>query len=194
MANRNIPVKGLAELDKYLSYFAQNLQKAAYRSALVAAAKPVRDEARLLAPKKTGKMAKSIRTGSPRQNQDGTFSIQVSLSGNDHAFLGLFMEYGVAPHFISPGTATEGGKKLSARQLNKRSKQGQVLGEVSTGHLKIGENIISGTVFHPGFAPKPFMRPALDLRAGDAVEAFRKRLQTFIEGKTGFAAPLDEAA
>jgi len=38
------------------------------------------------------------------------------------------------------------------------------------------------------------MRPALDTKADDAVKAFADRIRSYLEGKTGFAAPLDEAA
>lgn len=186
--SRDFPVKGLADLDKFLSALPQRMQKQAYRSALTAAAAPIRDEAKVRAPRETGKLAKSIKTGSPNQNPDGTFSVSIRLVG-EHAYLGLFHEYGVAPHFISAGDSG-----LKPRMLTRKAKAGEVTGDVETQALKIGDNFITGTVMHPGHAAHPFMRPALDAKADEAVKAFGNRIRTWLEGKTGFAAPMDEAA
>lgn len=185
----DIAVKGLKELDKFLSALPKNMQKGAYRAGLVAAAAVVRDEARLRAPKQTGLMARSIQTGSARQNQDGSFSIKVRFNaktergGNNHAFLGLFFEYGVAPHFIAAG---DSGK--SARLLTRSARDGDVLGDVETQALKIGDNFIPGAVMHPGMPARPFFRPALDAKADEAVKAFAERIRAYLEGKTGFDA------
>lgn len=187
--SRDIPVKGLKELDAYLSALPMQMQKAAIRQALTAAAKPVRDEARRLAPKESGKMARSIKTGSPRQNQDGTFSISVRLDpkGNDHAFLGLFFEYGVKPHLIARKVAKRGPAGLKAAVNN---------GEKVGGVMKIGDRFVSGVISHPGMVAKPFMRPALDFTADEAIKAFATKIRDFLENKTGFIAPVafDEAA
>ena len=179
------PVKGLKELDAYLSAFPAKMQKQAYRSALVAAAAPIRDEARLLAPKRTGAMAKSIKTGSARQNQDGTFQVSIRLTG-PHAFLGVMHEYGVAPHLIARTGKGEG------RVAIRKASEGP--GTVQNGVMKIGDDFVSGIISHPGHRAHPFMRPALDAKADEAVKAFAGKIRAFMEGKTGFVAPLDEAA
>lgn len=190
--SRDFPVTGLAELDRYLSALPKNMQKAAYRNGLTAAARVIRDEARVLAPKRTGVMAKGIRSGSPRQNQDGTFSISVSCGG-PHGFLGLFHEYGVAAHYITAGGYTVGGRAGSARNLT-ASVRSEGTTEADTQRLKIGNQIVSGAVLHPGHAARPFMRPALDGKANDAVLAFAARIREYLEAKTGFSAPMAEAA
>jgi HK97 gp10 family phage protein len=180
-----VPVKGLKELDAYLSALPKNMQKGAYRAALVAAAKPVRDEARLRARRASGKMARAIRTGSARQNQDGTFSIRVSLDKGEHGFLGLFHEYGVKPHYIARTGTGEG--RVAVRKAAEGT--GTVEGRV----MKIGDDFVSGVISHPGVMAQPFLRPALDIAADDAVKAFAARIRAYIEGKTGFA-PTQEAA
>jgi HK97 gp10 family phage protein len=182
--NKDFPVRGLADLDRYLAEFPKQMQKAALRQALTAAAKPIRDEARLRAPSKTGKLARAIKTGSPRQNEDGSFSISIRLTGPD-AYLGHFIEYGVSPHLIARKGARRGRAGLAAAKS-----QGEKVGGV----VKIGDEFVSGIISHPGFAARPFMRPALDLKAEEAVQAFGDRIRSFIEDKTGFAAPVDEAA
>jgi len=183
--SRAFPVSGLKELDRYLSVLPKNMQKQAYRSALTAAAAPVRDEARLRAPKQTGKMARAIKTGSARQNPDGTFSISIRLDG-PHSFLGLFHEFGVSPHLIARTGKGEG------RVAVRKAKDGK--GTINGGVMKIGDDFVSGIITHPGHAAQPFMRPALDAKADEAVQAFAAKIRAYLEGKTGFAAPLDEAA
>lgn len=182
-----MPVKGLKETMAFLEAFPERIRKGAVRSALTAAAKPVRDQARANAPRDTGKMAKAIKTGAPRVNQDGTVSIRVRLAG-EHSYLGWFHEYGVAPHFIAAGNS---GK--SARLLTRTMRKGGS-SDVAPGVLKIGENFVTGAVLHPGFPARPFLRPALDSRATDALEAFQDRLRSYLKDKTGFTAParLDE--
>lgn len=183
--DRNFPVSGLKQLDAYLSALPKNMQKQAYRQALTAAAAPVRDEARLRAPKNTGAMAKSIKTGSARQNQDGTFSVSIRLEG-PHAYLGQFHEFGVAPHLIASTGKGEG--RVAVRKASEGT------GTVQKGVMKIGNDFVSGIISHPGHRAQPFLRPALDARADDAVKAFAGKIRDFLEKKTGFAAPLDEAA
>lgn len=184
-------VKGLKELDAFLSALPKKLETGAYRAGLTAAARVIANEAKLRAPKKTGKLAQAIGLSSSRKNQDGTFSISVRVrgpeekGGNTHAFLGILHEYGVAPHLIASTGKGEG--RVSLRT-----------GEATTGVLKIGDDFVSGVISHPGHAAHPFMRPALDAKWRDAVEAFRVRIVSYIEGKTGFnagaAVGLDEAA
>lgn len=184
--SRAVPVKGLKELDMFLSALPKNMQTGAYRAALTAAARPIRDEARLRAPRKTGVMAKGIRTGSARRNADGTFSVSVSVGG-PHGYLGLFHEYGTSPHYIIAG-----GAGMSARMLTRSARNGGSTGLDEV--LVINGKYVTGEVLHPGARPQPFMRPALDIRADEAVAAFAARIRAYLEGKTGFAAPLPEAA
>ena len=184
--SKSFPVSGLKQLDAYLAALPMNIQKNAIRAGLVAAAAPIRDEARSLAPKDSGAMARSIKTGSARQNPDGTFSISISLKG-PHAFLGLFHEYGVRPHVINAGDSGLSARKLTQKMRREGSSDAE-------GTIRIGDNFVSGVVQHPGHRAHPFMRPALDVRADEATKAFANRSRSYIEGKTGFTAPLEEAA
>ena len=177
----DIAVKGLKELDKFLSALPKNMQKNAYGTGLRRAAKVVQDEARLRAPKQTGRMAASIKYGSVHRTNEG-YSIFVRLDpkGNNHAFLGLFHEYGVAPHLIAATGKGEGRVAL------KKAAEGT--GTVNAGVMKIGENYVSGILQHPGHRAQPFMRPALDAKAQEAVAAFAEGIRGYLEGKTGFDA------
>jgi hypothetical protein len=61
--------------------------------------------------------------------------------------------------------------------------------------MKIGDEFVSGIISHPGHAAHPFMRPALDAKAQEAIAAFRSKIVAVVEGKTGFNLDAqDEAA
>lgn len=203
--NRKFPVSGLRELDAYLSALPKKMETAAIRQGLTAAAAVIRDEAKLRAPKGSGKLAASIKSGNPRKNNDGTFSISVRTTsaknrgGNDHAFLGLFFEYGVRPHLIARKVP---GQKRGRVGLKAAVGQGEKIGGVMKISGAGGDRFVSGLIEHPGFRAQPFMLPALDVRADDAVKAFAGKIREFLEGvktKTGYdavagAASLSEAA
>jgi HK97 gp10 family phage protein len=156
-------IKGGAELSKFLLKFPQRLEKNAVRAALRAGAKPFRDEARRLLHSKSGKLAKAIKIGSPRAEKKGAVTISIAVDGRSpHAYIGHFLEYGVTPHEIDP--------------KNKRA-------------LVIGPDLLRTRVHHPGFGPKPFMRPAADTMGAEAVRAFSDRLRDYLKDRTGLDTP-----
>lgn len=177
-----IPLRGGKELDEFLTLFPVRLQKGAVRAGLTAAARPVRDQARQNVAKESGKTAKAIKTGSSRVHEDGTVRITVRLKG-EHSHLGHWLEYGVLPHIIDPGDSG-----VSARLLTRRARNGGIE-EREHNLLKIGNSFIGGAVMHPGFAAMPFLRPALDMRADDAINAFGQRVNSYLSSKAGFTAP-----
>ncbi|CDO37145.1 HK97-gp10 family putative phage morphogenesis protein [Novosphingobium sp. KN65.2] len=197
-------LKGGPELLAFLEAFPKNMQKNALRAGLRAAAAPIREQARSNVPVKSGKLRKAVKSSSPIDNKDGTISIKVRLKG-PHAYLGTFIEYGVAPHLI-----TAGDSNLSTRALNKRAKKSGVLGKTKTGLIRVGgyeymtgvrgqrdegdtlkirDSFIGGAVMHPGFPAHPFLRPALDVKAQDAINAFGNRIREYLKDKANFSAP-----
>jgi len=74
----------------------------------------------------------------------------------------------------------------------RKAKEGR--GTIDAKVMKIGDDFVSGIISHPGHAAHPFMRPALDIKGVESVQAFAGKLAAWLEGKTGFAAPVDEAA
>lgn len=137
-------IKGGKELDALLQQLPVEVETKILRNGLAAGANVIRDEARVLAPKKSGQMAKSIKTVRSVDKAGGQVVAKVRLKGK-HAFLGVWMEYGVLPHQIWVHS-------------NKES-------------LVINGVPIGKHVWHPGFAPKPFFRPAIDTKAEEAVQA-----------------------
>lgn len=70
-------------------------------------------------------------------------------TGGKHGFIAKFMEFGVATHEIK---AKDGGS------------------------LFFG-SVFASKVVHPGLRPRPFMRPALDSKASEAVVAFGNQVK-----------------
>lgn len=190
-------MKGLKELHAFLAAFPGKVQTRAMRSALTAAAKPITEEAKMLVARKSGQLARAISTGSPRKNQDGSFSVSIRPDPKKkHSFLGYFLEYGVQPHLI---TVQEDEKPKEVRRDGRvRTRSMKFINkQVRSGSLVIGQHFVGPVVHHPGHAAQPFLRPALDAKWREAAQAFADRLASYLKGKTGFTAPgvqLDEAA
>ncbi|MBO9724314.1 MAG: HK97 gp10 family phage protein [Novosphingobium sp.] len=178
--SKHFPVAGLADVNAFLSAFPKNVQKNAVRSALRQAAVQIAREAEQRAP---GRIANSIKVGSAKANEDGTVSIRIYVDERKGSigFVGYFMEYGVAPHLIARTGKGEG------RVAVRRAKEGK--GKVKNGVMKIGDRYVSGTIHHPGHAAHPFMRPALDAKATQAIQAFADTIQSYLYDKSGLLAP-----
>lgn len=158
-------LKGGAELDRFLAELPVNLVRKVMRGAALAGAGVIRDEARVRVRRKSGKTAKAIKT-SARVAPDGQIVAKVKLRGA-HSFVGYLLESGVLPHLIAvsdslrPERMTRhGARKTSIRTMNQMMKRGS---------LVIGGQFIGQSVLHPGFAATPFLRPALDAKADEAI-------------------------
>lgn len=144
-----VKIKGGPELQAFLSQLPPKLVKNVARGAMRAGAKVIQDEARVLVPQKSGQLRKAIKVST---NVDaGVVTSKVKLRGK-HSFLGVMVEYGTAAHFISVKKPKKIGKPV------KRS-------------LVIDGHFVGPTVWHPGTARRPFMRPALDTKASQAINA-----------------------
>lgn len=176
-------VKGLAELQKFLDQLPAKLEANVMRSAMRAGANVISAHAKANAPignpssegaKKyggyRGALRDSIRVSTRSRRGQVTATVKAGGKNSKGAdvYYVHFLEFGTAAHFIS---AKVRGKNVAGR-LNR-------MGKKSGGVLNIGGNLV-GSVMHPGIAPRPFMRPALDARAQDALvavgEAIKKRL------------------
>lgn len=76
----------------------------------------------------------------------------------------LWLEYGTDPHFISVDDRQRGGRGI--RRINQQLREAD-----GDGSLVIGGKFVGATVWHPGARPYPFLRPALDIKAADAIRA-----------------------
>jgi len=148
-----INIKGLSELQTFLSQLPAKIEANVIRGALRAGVKPIRDAAKSAAPTGEpsetnkqryrlyqGALRDSIRISGRIDRRDGKITASIIAGGKSKKtgadpFYAHFIEFGTKPH----------GK-------------------------------------HPGIQPRPFLRPAMDAQAGAAVvavgEYIKKRLAT----------------
>ena len=148
----DIEVKGLSDLQKALDQLPARLEANVMRGGLRTAAKVIRDEARRLCPVgDAGSLPKGHQPGALRDSIRVTVSVRrgmvrasIKAGGKNHVYYAPMVEYGTARHLIKP--------------KNRKS-------------LFLA-GIFKELVEHPGASKKPFMRPALDAKAVEAIEAF----------------------
>lgn len=152
MADTQITIKGLADLNKLLQELPVKIETNILRGGLRAGAKVIADEAKRLCPQSVpstvakkygatpGELMRSIRVS--MRSRRGIVQATVK-AGNYKAFYAHMVEYGTAAHFIKP--------------KNRKS-------------LFIA-GLFSEAVSHPGAQRKPFMRPAMDSKAQAAIQA-----------------------
>jgi len=165
----NLNIKGGQELDKLLQTLPAKLERNILRSALAAGARVIAKEAKANAPVGRpsnvaaseyggypGALRDSVRVTTGRTKTGGVYA-SVKAGGKTKkgadVFYAHIVEYGARRHVIKP-----------------RAKKA----------LTIGGRFVGGEVDHPGVAPRPFMRPAVDARLPQALLAvtaqIRKRL------------------
>jgi len=143
-------IKGGAELQAFLDQLPAKMEANIMRSAMRQGANVIRDEIKQNVPVSSGDLRDSIKVSSGSRNGVVKATVRV---GNRKAWYAHLIEYtGAAAHTISAK-----GK----------------------GMLSFG-GFFGKSVQHPGMKAKPFIRPALDSRANDAIAAVgdqvRKRL------------------
>jgi HK97 gp10 family phage protein len=146
-------IKGGDELAALMQQLPVEVETKILRNGLAAGANVIRDEARARAPRKTGALARSVKTTRDTKRQTGQIIAKVRLKGR-HAFLGKFFEYGVLPHKIW----VSGGKES----------------------LVINGVAIGRQVWHPGIAPMPWFRPAFDAKSAAAVDVVGDYLRQYL--------------
>lgn len=180
-----VKVKGLADLNRFLQQLPAKIEAGVLRGALRAGAEVVADAARANVPVDTGRLRDSIRVstrlrrgrviatikaGGPTKKRIGSKKSGGVKVQYDNAYYATWVEFGTAAHKI----AAKYAKALVLRP-NARASSG-------FGGRWMRAGLIVEGVDHPGSRPKPFMRPALHGRSGDAVVAaavyMRKRLAT----------------
>lgn len=147
-----INISGGRQLAQFLQTLPLKIERNIMRAALRSGARVIANEAKQQVPVQLGDLKKSIRTGSNRTKGGVT---AYARAGNKKAYYYRFVEFGTAAHIIKAGKnkqklvfTAKDGKKVEATQVN-----------------------------HPGAVAKPYMRPALDAKANDAVAAVAKKIR-----------------
>lgn len=181
-------VDGLKELAAGLDEFKTATANNVMRRALVAAAQPIADEAKQLAPVRTGKLrdsiqvwakfsnaigkaafAKAMRRGATKAEavtalrdaqRDATGGSMVTVAvGPSNLRYASLVEYGAAAHVIK----------------GRRRKDGRVF------FVENGEVVSAQEVAHPGAPAQPYMRPAWEAKKAGVLEDLKRFLTVEIE-------------
>lgn len=147
MTVRNQNIAGGQQLDELLRTLSGKMQKNVNRAGLRAGAVVLKDEVVENIPVASGELRNSARITSRVRGADVTVSVKV---GNRVAWYAHLVEYGTRPHEIRP------------------KEQG--------GALQFG-GVTTRSVQHPGTRPRPFMRPAVDLKLPAAIDAITAKIR-----------------
>jgi HK97 gp10 family phage protein len=184
MTERLINVKGLAELDEFLTTLPIKMQKNILRGAVRAAMKPVRKKARANINSISGETAKSLKVSTRSR---GTTVIAKLRPKGPNAYKAIFLEYGTRRHLIAVSDVDRNVNHRRSRKLGRLTLES--ITTVNRRVLKIGNNLVGPSVTHPGARPHPFLRPALDTEALRAVVAFGEYVQRRMATKHGLETP-----
>lgn len=167
-------VKGLAELQRALDSLPAKIEANIMRAAMRAGAKVVAQQAAQNVHSVSGDLAASVRFGAKQSARAGNVTAYVRAGGRGKkgknsrspAFYAHMVEFGTAAHVIK------------ARPPNKA---------LALGVYKVN---------HPGAERMPFLRPAMDMRANEALAVIREYIRQRLATKHGLTvpAPLDPAA
>jgi HK97 gp10 family phage protein len=163
---RDVNIKGGKELNAFLQTLPVKIERNIMRSALRFGARTIANEAKNNVPVESGDLRKSIRTGS--SGRRGKVEAYVR-AGNKKAWYGLFVEMGTAAHMIK--TKNRSALKFAGAD-----------GMVFTKNAE-----------HPGAKAKPFLRPALDNKADEAIAAVAQRVRERLT-KEGINIPAPEGS
>ena len=170
-------VKGLAELQKFMDQLAPKIEANVMRGALRAGMNVVKPVAQANVHSVSGELAKGLKVGT--RARGGTVRARLRASGT-HDYIAVMVEYGTRAHFIS---VQESEKPINLRASVRQGRLVRAsMRTINRNVLMIGAKFVGPTVHHPGAKPRPFMRPALDGQAQNAViaaaEYMKKRLAT----------------
>ena len=198
----DIKINGLAELQKFLDQLPAKMEANVMRGALMSGLKVIEKEAKARAPVGVpskvnqkrfnvypGALRDSIRRSGRIDRRDGKVIARLVAGpktdakgrkkpGTPDTFYARFVEFGTRPHLLK---VRDEEKNINYRLSRKR---GEIVREsmttINRRSLKIGNNFVGPVVQHPGIAPRPFMRPALDGQGKNAIvaagEYIKKRL------------------
>ena len=140
-----INITGGKELAQFLQQLPVKLEKNIMRGALRAGARVIANEAKLNAPVQDGDLKASVRVSTNAKR--GRVEAKAK-AGGKKAWYAAIVEFGASPHIIK-------AKKAKMLKFTARD----------------GRKIEIAQVFHPGFVARPYLRPALDSKAGESVVA-----------------------
>lgn len=163
-----VEVKGMPELLAALEQLGPKIENNVLRGALRAGMKVIELEAKRNVSVVSGELQRTIRSGVKRKRVNGRLVAYVAAGPKEKPVKGKKAAKnandGWYAHFVELGTASH---LIKAKPPNKT--------------LAIGP----AEVMHPGATKKPFIRPAVDSKGQEALEAARDYVKTRLSKKYG---------
>lgn len=152
------------------------------RGAARAGAGVIADEARLRVN------SDAVRAGvviGRTKEQDGQITVRITVKDGWARSLGTWLEYGTSSHFISVDPNFAEGR--TAQRVNRLDADAAKEGAAGPGTtLVINGKPVGSTVFHPGARAQPWLRPARDVKAREAVAAAQDHIDARVR-RSGIA-------
>ncbi len=166
-------VRGKSEVKAYFAAIPGKMN-GVLRGAARAGANVIADEIKQRTPSDEVREDIRIRT----KAGDDQIKVTIDVKPGWGRSLGLWLEYGTSPHFISVDESQRGGRSVG--RINR-------LAEEHGASLVIGGNFVGKTVWHPGARPHPTFRPALDQKEPEALAAAQAYINARVS-RAGIAA------
>lgn len=157
-------VRGKSEVQAFMARIPGQMNDV-LRGAARAGARIVADEIKATTPSDAVREAVRIRT----QVGDDQVRVKIDVKPGWALSLGVWLEYGTSPHFISVDDSQRGGRSIN--RINR-------LADTEGASLVIGGNFVGQTVWHPGARAHPTFRPALDKKESEAIAAAQAYVRT----------------
>lgn len=161
-------VTGRDAVQRYFANSRTALERSILPGAARAAAKIIADEIKAETPAE--EVRDNLRTRMRRE--DGRVVVTIDIPPGWARSVGIWLEWGTAPHLISVDPSQSGGR--SAGRINRLAKEKGVPHQ----SLVIGGKFVGSTVWHPGARPHPAFRPAMDKREAEAIAAAQAYINT----------------
>lgn len=119
------------------------------------------------------------------KEQDGHITVRITVEEGWARSLGTWLEYGTSSHFISVDRNFAQGQ--TAQRINRLDTEAAKAGSAGPGStLVINGKPVGSTVFHPGARAQPWLRPARDVKALEAIAAAQEHINARVR-RSGIA-------
>ena len=151
-----IKIEGADELEKFLQTFPEKVERKLLRQALSSGGTVIKTAAKARAPRKSGTLRKAIAVRRVPRRLAVEVYVRAGRSEKNDGWYAHIIERGAKAHTIVP---YKNRKKV----------------------LADGGKVFGKRVRHPGVRARPFMAPAINAAARQAVEKIGERLSVLIE-------------
>lgn len=164
-------ISGLKELQKALQELPARIERNVMAGAVAAGTRVVLAETKAKAP---DQKIKTRLTSKQKKGRPGEIIREIYIKEKEpfDTFYAKFFEFGTASYYTGKGRTVGGPYQIPKKR----------------GYFVVNGKIIKGAIQHPGVKPQPFLRPALDLKAEEAVRTMAAYIKLRLPMETGEAA------